>query len=97
MGDLYKLLTSLMQEAVCKLIRVWKKRQHHVGRICQKLLLRISISGDWCCRRCTIATERILKDPPLQHLPTEDALPSPLYFTVYLPRKERRKMDVTRS
>ena len=97
MGDLYKLLTSLMQEAVCKLIRVWKKRQHHVGRICQKLLLRISISGDWCCRRCTIATERILKDPPLQYLPTEDALPSPLYFTVYLPRNERRKMDVTRS
>ena len=96
MGDLYKLLTSLMQEVVCKLIRVWKKRQHHVGRICQKLLLRISISGDWCCMRCTTATERSLKDPPLQHLPIEDALPSPLYFTVYFPTKERRRMYMTR-
>ena len=78
------------------MIRVWKKRQHHVGRICQKLLLRISISGEWCCRRRTTATERNLKDLSLQHLPTDDALPFPLYFTVYLPRKERRRMDVAR-
>ena len=96
MGDLYKLLTPLMQEAVCKLIRVWKKRQHHVGRICQKLLLRISISGEWYCRRCTTATERSLKVPPLPHLPAGDALSSPLYFIVFLSRKERRRMEVMR-
>jgi hypothetical protein len=85
-----------MQEAVCKLIRVWKKRQHHAARICQKLLLRLSISGDWYFRRGTTATERSLKDPPLPHLPTDDALPCPLYSTVYLPRKERRRIYVKR-
>jgi hypothetical protein len=90
MGDLYKLLTSLMQEAVCKLIRVWKKRQHDVGPICQKLLLRISISGDWYHRRYTAATERSLKDPPLTHLPTDDA---PLHcISLYSsPRKTEEK------
>jgi hypothetical protein len=49
MGDLYKLLTSLMQEAICKLIRAWKRRQHQPAHICQKLLLRTDIIGTVRC------------------------------------------------
>lgn len=72
------------------MIRVWRKRQHHVARICQKLLLRISIGGDWYFRRGTTATERSLKDPPLLHLTTDDALPCPMHFNcISLQERER--------